>query len=1111
MGLEDYHVIELVGEGSFGKVYKGRRKYTGKSEKDIHNLRQEIEILRKLKHENIIEMLDAFETPQEFCVVTEFAQGELFEILEDDKCLPEEQVQAIAKQLVRALHYLHSNRIIHRDMKPQNILIGPGSVVKLCDFGFARAMSANTVVLRSIKGTPLYMAPELVREQPYNHTVDLWSLGVILYELFVGQPPFYTNSVYALVRHIIKDPVKYPENMSSSFQSFLKGLLNKIPQSRLTWPALLEHPFVKETSNEINVTVIRYNSDIAGRVLYEYTSCISLMLSRVASSLRTPEPLEETELISPCQQFEEISKRILHHASQSGIANLLVECLMAAGSSLMSGSSDMLPAACEACKAIWYIIDSIEALSVKERSYFFPLVSSKSDQMLQYDVKDLNQCSLLGTVSMVAKSFLDSKAIQVALYYCFRNGLESALHAVLQLMLRICVSSIPVCSVVCGLPTSATVSADVEGGGDGTIVSYLFSMLSSLNSSYLTKEEGEGRNQKCKLSKPHALVLNCCLILATIAHQFKLDYRVSVSCILTGSPRKQRDRLAILSNLFSSGDKLVNPFQPHSAAAMLALSSLISLERIGPANSTITEIMLTLVPSIATLRPYLRLQSSGEAVAIANANVMLSNWHGLRDGCVGLLEAKLKRGVLLDIEQACSNNIPQLLLHMLAGGLNRNSEETGFRKDPVGLSPIGVVWAVSSVCQCLHGSVYRDILFRSEHIKVIADLGSESHLKDVLSWCGPGGGKMGVRDLIDTVVDLLAFPFVVVQSAPGSPSMSASISSGHLLNIGSPGARVGMENRGIAKDIEARIPQYLQILLEVGLPGCILRSLKYVEPKDLARPMAFVAKMAGYRPLAMQLLTEGLLDPQCVRKVFGGGSPKESVLDFLMIISDLARMSKDFYEAIDKSYLLEFLRDFLSHEEADVRAKACSAIGNMCRYSSYFYNSLAKYKIIGLLIDRCADPDKRTRKFACFAIGNAAYHSDSLYKELSKSIPHLTRLLLAAEEEKTKSNAAGALSNLVRNSDALCEDIISQGALQALLKLVNDYFALAMDLGRVDAMKESPLRIVLFALRKMCEHAPCRHYMRSSELFPAVVQLKKSSDSAMATYASGIIAKVSQM
>jgi serine/threonine protein kinase len=103
----------------------------------------------------------------------EFAQGELFEILEDDQSLPEEVVQSIAKQLVRALHYLHSNRIIHRDMKPQNILIGSGGTVKLCDFGFARAMSCNTMVLTSIKGTPLYMAPELVQEQPYNHTVRL--------------------------------------------------------------------------------------------------------------------------------------------------------------------------------------------------------------------------------------------------------------------------------------------------------------------------------------------------------------------------------------------------------------------------------------------------------------------------------------------------------------------------------------------------------------------------------------------------------------------------------------------------------------------------------------------------------------------------------------------------------------------------------------------------------------------------------------------------------------------------------------------------------------------------------------------------------------------------
>ena len=143
-------------------------------------------------------------------------------------------------------------------MKPQNILISANGIVKLCDFGFARSMSTNTIVLTSIKGTPLYMAPELVQELPYNHTVDLWSLGVIIYELFVGTPPFYTNSIYTLIHLIVKDPVKFPENMSPEFKSFLQGLLNKTPSERLSWPELLQHPFVLETEQEKKDRKIRH-------------------------------------------------------------------------------------------------------------------------------------------------------------------------------------------------------------------------------------------------------------------------------------------------------------------------------------------------------------------------------------------------------------------------------------------------------------------------------------------------------------------------------------------------------------------------------------------------------------------------------------------------------------------------------------------------------------------------------------------------------------------------------------------------------------------------------------------------------------------------------------
>ncbi|KAE8894881.1 Serine/threonine-protein kinase [Phytophthora fragariae] len=261
--MENYHILERIGEGSFGKVYRGRRKYSGqivalkfvtkqgKSARDLENLRQEINILRRLNHCNIIAMLDSFETDGEFCMVTEYAQGELFQVLEDEHSLPEEEIKKIAIQLIQALHVLHSNRIIHRDMKPQNILIGSKQQIKLADFGFARAIAHDSSLLRSIKGTPLYMAPELVQEKPYNYTVDLWSLGVILYELAVGKPPFYTDRIVSLIQMIVRDAVQYPPTMSEDFQSFLKGLLNKDPTQRLKWPDILQHRFVQETPEQL--------------------------------------------------------------------------------------------------------------------------------------------------------------------------------------------------------------------------------------------------------------------------------------------------------------------------------------------------------------------------------------------------------------------------------------------------------------------------------------------------------------------------------------------------------------------------------------------------------------------------------------------------------------------------------------------------------------------------------------------------------------------------------------------------------------------------------------------------------------------------------------------
>ncbi|MBA0600710.1 hypothetical protein Gorai_003910 [Gossypium raimondii] len=542
---------------------------------------------------------------------------------------------------------------------------------------------------------------------------------------------------------------------------------------------------------------------------------------------------------------------------------------------------------------------------------------------------------------------------------------------------------------------------------------------------------------KCKISNPPALTLHTCLLLATIAQCLKSTGRNSAIFMLTTSPKKQLSRLTILAQHVSSKDTTITSLQPHSASAMLAFASILSLEGGLSVESAISEIAVPLIPPTSTLCDHLKISSDCENdVGPKNTKAVLSYWHGFRDGCVGLLEAKLKWGGPLAVQQLIASGIPLLLINFLASNHSIASRQgVDIPNDGVGLSPIGVVWAVSSICFCLSGGVltFRQTLLSSENMKLICSLISDVHLKLVRSWVGPGGGKDGIRDTINTVIDFLVFPFVAVQNAPGLPAATASVNSGFILNMGSAAERVCKEDKEMVKAIVEDMGKYIKILLEVGVPGIVLRCLDQLESKDLGRTVAFLAKMVGHRPLAVQLVGKGLLDPNRMRRLLDS-SPRDATLDTLMIVSDLARMDKGFYEFINGALILDTLRDFLSHEDPNVRAKACNALGNMCRHSAYFYESLARHHIIGLLIDRCADPDRRTRKFACFAIGNAAYHNDMLYEELRRSIPQLAKLLVSAEEDKTKANAAGALSNLVRNSNKLCEEIISKGAIQICLR-----------------------------------------------------------------------------
>lgn len=389
---------------------------------------------------------------------------------------------------------------------------------------------------------------------------------------------------------------------------------------------------------------------------------------------------------------------------------------------------------------------------------------------------------------------------------------------IFQLLSRCCLRSGIVPGVLCGLPNSLPVTTVVSGGGDGTVVSEIFSILSFCTSSTKDAQTGETNNLKSKFTNPTGLVLYSCLFVATVAQCLKATGRNSALFMLTTSPKKQLSRISVLAHYFSSDERTKTSFQPPSASAMLALASILSLETGSSVESSVSEIAVPLIPRTATLCDCLKSSGNENDVGTTDRNGALSYWSGLKDGCVGLLESRLRWGGPLAVQQLCASGIPLLLIDLLVKNLsNASSQGIDGTKDQVGLSPIGVVWTVSSICHCLSGgaSTFRQILVKSENIKIISALITDLHLKLVKCWAGPGGGKDGVRDIITTVIDLLAFPFVAVQNAPGLPSATASVNSGFLLNVGSPGGRVCMEDKDMVKVIEEDLGKYMKILLEV--------------------------------------------------------------------------------------------------------------------------------------------------------------------------------------------------------------------------------------------------------------------------------------------------------
>uniref|UniRef100_K3W6K2 Protein kinase domain-containing protein n=1 Tax=Globisporangium ultimum (strain ATCC 200006 / CBS 805.95 / DAOM BR144) TaxID=431595 RepID=K3W6K2_GLOUD len=268
-----YDVGDLIGRGAFSMVYLCRRKATQQifAVKVINKmlcvkkktLRDEITVLLRVKHANIISLEEVYESEQELLLVMErVTGGELFERIVQVGVYSERQAAEIVANLLSALNYLHSCNIVHRDIKPENILLAShdSAEVKLSDFGIAKVLEEEGEDARSRGraytscGTDYYVAPEVLKGEGYDNKVDLWSLGVVVYIMLCGFPPFMEDessfeSVYEKIRSgVLEFPAPYWTNISEEGKDLIRKLLNVVPHERYSAAQALEHPWIKGVS-----------------------------------------------------------------------------------------------------------------------------------------------------------------------------------------------------------------------------------------------------------------------------------------------------------------------------------------------------------------------------------------------------------------------------------------------------------------------------------------------------------------------------------------------------------------------------------------------------------------------------------------------------------------------------------------------------------------------------------------------------------------------------------------------------------------------------------------------------------------------------------------------
>ena len=266
--FDEYELKEKLGEGAYGSVYKVYQKATNYiravkaiKKKNVYRTEfmNEIKVLKTVDHPNIIKLFDCYYDNIFYYMVEEYCSGgDLFDYIKKEKCFTERKASIIIKQLLSAINYLHKKNIVHRDIKPDNIVFikttNNNIFIKLIDFGTSTAFKGKN--LSQEFGTIYYIAPEVFMNS-YNEKADIWSCGIILYTMLCGHPPFCGSDENIIKSKILHSKLNFPvkdfKNISDEAIEFIKLLLTYDPEKRPSAEEALQNAWLQNESNYGNI------------------------------------------------------------------------------------------------------------------------------------------------------------------------------------------------------------------------------------------------------------------------------------------------------------------------------------------------------------------------------------------------------------------------------------------------------------------------------------------------------------------------------------------------------------------------------------------------------------------------------------------------------------------------------------------------------------------------------------------------------------------------------------------------------------------------------------------------------------------------------------------